>query len=141
MPSGVKATGTPAASRWLPSQPLTEYTVVNAMPATAVGSANGRSTSASMIRRPGSGCRTSSHASSTPNTMLMAAAAAEAPIVRRYAASARGAVTTCHHSLQLSEAALTNRPLSGMRTSSDRYSTVSPSVGPKPGNVRRRARV
>ena len=90
------------------------------MPATAVGSAKGRSISASTMRRPGIGWRTSSHASSTPNTMLTAAAAAAAPMVSWYAATARGLATVCHHSAQLSVAALMNRPASGTSTSSER---------------------
>src|SRR5476651_1474855 len=54
MPSGVNATLMPSTpSRKLPNQPLDEYSAVSVMPATAVGSANGRSTSASMMRLPG----------------------------------------------------------------------------------------
>jgi hypothetical protein len=52
-PSGVKATLMPSGSRYLPIQPLPEYSEVSVMPATAVGSANGRSTSASTRRFPG----------------------------------------------------------------------------------------
>ena len=44
-PSGANATLIPNDSRYLPSQPLVEYSAVNVIPATAVGSANGRSTS------------------------------------------------------------------------------------------------
>ena len=52
-PSGVKATLMPSGSRCWPTQPLGAYSAVSAMPATAVGSAKGRSTSASTSRLPG----------------------------------------------------------------------------------------
>ena len=48
MPSGVNATFMPSGASQLPSQPFGAYRAVNAMPATAVGSANGRSTMASI---------------------------------------------------------------------------------------------
>ena len=48
MPSGVKATGMPSGSRMPPDPAVRRVHGVSAMPATAVGSANGRSTSASM---------------------------------------------------------------------------------------------
>ena len=53
MPSGVNATLMPWASSGLPIHPFGAYSVVRVMPATAVGSANGRSISASTIRLPG----------------------------------------------------------------------------------------
>ncbi len=53
MPSGVNATFNPSGSSRDPIQPLGAYSAVSAMPATAVGSANGRSTSASTSRLPG----------------------------------------------------------------------------------------
>ena len=53
------------------------------MPATAVGSANGRSTSASTIRLPGNLYRTSTQAASKPSTLLMLAAINEAPMLKR----------------------------------------------------------
>ena len=53
MPSGVNATLMPSAASGAPSQPFGAYSAVSVMPATAVGSANGRSISASTIRRPG----------------------------------------------------------------------------------------
>ncbi|MOA55537.1 hypothetical protein D3C78_1793490 [compost metagenome] len=52
-PSGPNATLMPNGSRYWPSQPLPAYSAVSAMPATAVGSANGRSTSASTSFLPG----------------------------------------------------------------------------------------
>ena len=47
-PSGVNATLMPSGSSHWPIQPLGAYSAVSAMPATAVGSAKGRSTSASI---------------------------------------------------------------------------------------------
>ena len=52
MPSGVNAILIPCGANSAPINPFCEYNVVNATPATAVGSANGRSTSASAIARP-----------------------------------------------------------------------------------------
>ena len=52
-PSGVYATFTPMRSSHCPIQPLAAYTLVSAMPDTAVGRANGRSIIASTIRLPG----------------------------------------------------------------------------------------
>jgi hypothetical protein len=53
------------------------------MPATAVGSAKGRSTIASTNRRPGNRYRTSTQATSRPKTVLSAAATNEALRVTR----------------------------------------------------------
>ncbi|MNL42500.1 hypothetical protein D3C87_1649590 [compost metagenome] len=54
MPTGVNATFHPNHSdSGPPSQPFCEYSAVSAMPATAVGNAKGRSTSASRIFLPG----------------------------------------------------------------------------------------
>src|SRR5215208_2992905 len=138
MPSGVKAIGIPSGSSSPPTQPFFAYTDVSAMPATAVGNAKGRSTMASISRRPGIGYRTSTQATSTPKTTFNDAANADALIVRRYDASARGVVTMPQNCPGVSVAVLMNTPQSGMRTSRDRYSTVSPSVGPKPGSAFRR---
>ena len=52
-PSGVKATLIPNDSTIRPTQPLPAHSAVSAMPATAVGSAKGRSTSESTIFLPG----------------------------------------------------------------------------------------
>jgi|GEM_PF-3016020 hypothetical protein len=53
MPAGRNASTMPSGSRYCPTQPLPASSAVSAMPATAVGSANGRSTSASTIFLPG----------------------------------------------------------------------------------------
>jgi hypothetical protein len=63
------------------------------MPATAVGRANGKSTIASTILRPGNRYRTSTHATSSPKTVLINAATRDAPKVTRYEAMTRGSVT------------------------------------------------
>ncbi|OQA28036.1 MAG: hypothetical protein BWY58_00624 [Chloroflexi bacterium ADurb.Bin344] len=52
-PLGLKANCMPWGSSRLPIQPLLASSAVSEMPATAVGSANGRSTRASMIFLPG----------------------------------------------------------------------------------------
>ena len=52
-PAGVKASLMPSGSRNWPTQPLPASSAVSEMPATAVGNAKGRSTSASTIRLPG----------------------------------------------------------------------------------------
>ena len=80
-PSGVKATSRPSSASGLPSQPVRAYSVVRAIPATAVGSAKGRSTRASTRRRPGKRYRASTHATQRPKTALIDAATAEAPKV------------------------------------------------------------
>ena len=51
-PTGVNDTLMPRGSRYCPIQPLAEYKPVSVIPATAVGKAKGRSTSASTMRRP-----------------------------------------------------------------------------------------
>jgi hypothetical protein len=53
IPSQVYDTLMPSGSSQLPIHPLGVYSVVSAMPATAVGRAKGRSTIASTSRRPG----------------------------------------------------------------------------------------
>src|SRR4029079_15355427 len=78
-PSGVNATLMPSGSSSDPIQPLAANNPVSAMPATAVGSANGKSTSASANRRPGNRYRTSTHATSSPKTVLIIAAPNDAP--------------------------------------------------------------
>ena len=53
MPSGVYAPLMPSGTRYWPSQPFAANRFARVKPATAVGSANGKSTIASMNRRPG----------------------------------------------------------------------------------------
>ena len=53
MPRRVKATCMPSGESHRPSQPFGAYSAVSAIPATAVGSAKGKSTMASMSRFKG----------------------------------------------------------------------------------------
>jgi len=99
-PAGAKATWTPFATRWRPMKPFSAYTAVSAMPATAVGSANGRSTSASASALPGNRYRVSTHASTDPKTRLISAPRREAKKLSRYAARARGPLTAAANCAQ-----------------------------------------
>ena len=97
-PSGVLATWMPCGSSQRPSQlpvPLALNSAASVMPATAVGRANGRSTSPSTSRRPGNEYRVSTQATSSPKTALTSAAAKDAPKLSRNAARVRGSVTIC----------------------------------------------
>src|SRR5512138_1420813 len=105
------------------------------MPATAVGSANGRSTSASTIRRPGNSYRTSTHATSSPHTALTIAAASDAPKVSQYDARTRGDVTAVQNAGQVIDAVFKNAAASGISTIMLRYSSVKPSARSKPGST------
>ena len=86
------------------------------MPATAVGSANGMSTSASTTFFPKNSYRTSTHATMMPKKTLVSAARNDAPKLRRYDASARGAVTMCQNCSHESVLVFTNTPASGIST-------------------------
>ena len=108
------------------------------MPATAVGSANGRSTRASMRRLPGKAVAHQHPGDERARrTALIAAASSDAPNVSRYDATTRGAVTVCQNCCQVSVAVFRNSADSGSSTMRLRYSTVNPIVSPKPGNARR----
>ena len=63
-----------------------------------------------MNRRPGNSYRTSTQASSVPNTALASAAISDAPNVSRYAASARSVVASCQKSAQDSSSARSTSP-------------------------------
>ena len=67
--------------------------LVSVMPATAVGSANGRSTSASTMRRPGKCSAPAPTPTSSPNTRVDDAATSDAPMLSRYDATTRGSLT------------------------------------------------
>lgn len=89
MPSGVKASLMPSGSNQRPIQPFGAYSVASAMPATVVGSANGRSTIVG-CRSGGAPGTSSAPAPRSPenrNTMLTSAAISEAPKVSRYEAT------------------------------------------------------
>src|SRR3954453_2401049 len=64
-----------------PTGPFGPYSASSVMPATTVGSANGRSISALPTRLPGNSSRTSTHATSVPNSALIAATIRAAPSV------------------------------------------------------------
>ena len=136
IPNGVKATAMPKDSNHIPSQPFGVYRAVNAMPATAVGSANGRSTMASTSRLKGKVYRTSTQATMRPKKTLIVAAIREAPKLRRRDASTLGAVTTSQKWLQPNPVLRMNTADRGIRTISDRYTMVYPRVSPKPGSTR-----
>src|SRR5882672_502152 len=72
-----------------------------------------------------------------PNTTLISAASSAAPKVSRYDASTRGPVAAAQNASHPWPVDLTNTADNGMRTSSDRYVSARPNVGPKPGSTRR----
>src|SRR4051812_6708274 len=92
MPRGVNATFTPHRPNVSPIQPFGEYNVVKVIPATAVGSANGRSISASTTRFPGNSYRASTHATRNPKIAFTAAAASAAPTLSLYDATTRSSL-------------------------------------------------
>jgi len=141
MPSGVYATRIPSGSSSCPIQPLGAYRAVRAMPATAVGSANGRSMMASNSRRPGKRWRVKAQAMMNPNTALIAAASSAAPKLRRSEASTRGVVTTCQNLAGPSSAERRKAADRGSSTISDTYSSVHPIVRPNPGSTRNARRL
>ena len=79
---------------------LGPYSVSRVSPATIVGSANGRSMSELTMPLPRNESRTSTHATSVPNTPLMSATSSDAPSVSLSAATASGAVTACQKASQ-----------------------------------------
>src|SRR6185369_3997915 len=100
IPSGENAVLIPSGSRYCPIQPFFAYTAVRAIPDTAVGSANGKSTIASMNRLPGMVYRTSVQATINPNTALIVAATSAVPNVSLYEATTRGFQAACQKPLQ-----------------------------------------
>src|SRR5687768_13051285 len=107
------------------------------MPATAVGSANGKSTSASTNRRPGNWYRTSTQATTKPNTALTAAAISDAPTLSRYDATTRGSLMVCQNASHVIDAVRAGSVISGTMTMRQRYSSVNPIVILKPGRTER----
>ena len=77
-----------------PIHPFGEYRVVKAMPATAVGRANGKSMRASRMFFPGNEYRVRTHAISTPKPALMSAAAKEVVTVSCSDFSTRASLKT-----------------------------------------------
>ena len=119
-PSGVNASVTPYRARGAPSQPFGAQIAVRVIPATAVGSAKGRSMSASTMRRPGKSYRTSTHATSMPNTAFTVAAASDAPRLNLYEATTRGSVIVSTNTGQLVVAVFIGSVISGTSTISVR---------------------
>src|SRR5437764_4633469 len=103
------------------------------MPATAVGSAKGRSTRESTKRRPVKRYRTSTHATTSPNTAFRSAASTAIPKLTRNAESVRGEDNSAAIFTHPASLACRNSTHSGMITISPRYDSVMPSVSPNPG--------
>src|SRR5688500_13255419 len=111
------------------------------MPATAVGSANGKSISASNNLRPGKEYRTSTHATINPITALISVARIEAPKLSLYDANTSGSRHTVpQNSSHVSVDVFTTSAPSGINTIRLRYVSVEPSERPKPGSTRVRRR-
>src|SRR5258708_4400150 len=108
------------------------------MPARGVGSANGRSTMASMRRLNGNRYRTKTHAMTSPNSAFTAAASSAAPKLKRSAATTLGAGTTAQKCPHPESRLRMNVADKGMRMIKERYSIVYPRVNPNPGITGRR---
>jgi len=109
-----------SGARNCPIQPVFAYSEASTMPATAVGSAKGRSTSASTIFLPKKSYRTSTQATMKPKNAFTSAASNDAPNVRRYDASATGMVMVCQNSGHVSELVFQKTADKGIRTMSPR---------------------
>ena len=77
-------------------------------------------------------------AMSSPSGTFTAAAMIAAPKLRRSAASTRGSVIECHTPMMPSSHGRSASDASGSSTMSDSHSSVTPSVGAKPGSAERR---
>ncbi len=86
------------------------------MPATAVGRANGRSTSESTRRLPGNGYRTSTQATISPNTALTVAAISDAPILSLYDATTCGLLIVVQNASHVIVAVRAGSVINGMMT-------------------------
>ena len=102
------------------------------MPATIVGSANGRSISELMIRLPGNSSRTITQAMIVPKTALIATTIADAPRVSFSAAIACGVVTSSQNEDSPPSNDFATTAASGIRTIRLRYATTRPRVSPGP---------
>src|SRR5688500_2280117 len=124
-----------------PSHPLGEYRLLNVIPATAVGSANGRSISASKNRRPGNVYRTRTHAMISPMNALISVAKIDAPKLSLYDANTSGSRQTVPQNWShVRVDVLSTSAPSGISTISVRYVSVYPSDSPNPGSTLRRRR-
>src|SRR6185295_486722 len=112
------------------------------MPATIVGSANGRSISALTIPRPRKRSRTSTQATSVPATALNAATAIESASVSFSAATACGAVTASRNAPAPSPVERATTAASGISTITLSHTVAMPSESAPdpPGAAEERAR-
>ena len=102
------------------------------IPATIVGSANGRSISELTIRLPGNSSRTRTQAMIVPATALIATTIAEAIRVSFSAATACGAVTSSQNEASPPSNDFATTAASGIRTIRLRYATTRPRVSAGP---------
>src|ERR1700735_2420623 len=105
------------------------------MPATAVGSANGKSTSASAMRRRGKRERLSTQAKSKPNARLARLAMSALPTVTRRSANTRGRSTMFRKPCQPRPAVNHSITASGPTTMIPSHSKVRVRLGAKPGRM------
>src|SRR5919202_6401549 len=110
------------------------------MPATIVGSANGRSMSALTRPLPRKRSRTSTHATSVPASALIAATASAARIVSRSDATACALVTASQKAAAPPSVERATTAASGMRTMTLSHSVATPSArAPEPPQAAPRA--
>src|SRR3954447_4106773 len=112
------------------------------MPATIVGSANGRSMTALTNALPRKRSRTSTHATSVPAAALIAAARIDRTSVSFSAATACGAVTASQNAARPPSSERATTAASGMRTMTLSHSVATPSASAPdpPGAAEERAR-
>src|SRR5919206_643157 len=112
------------------------------MPATIVGSANGRSMSALTTPRPRKRSRTRTHATSVPATALIAATRIDRISVSCSAATACGAVTASTNAPRPPSVERATTAASGIRTITDSHGVATPSasVPDRPGAAEESAR-
>src|SRR3984957_20356804 len=94
-------------ARWMPNGLPGPYSASSVRPATIVGSANGRSISALMIRLPGKSSRTRTHATIVPITAPTSATTTDTPRVTPSARTASVLLTDAQSALGLWAKALT----------------------------------
>ncbi len=102
------------------------YSASSTTLATIVGSANGRSITASTSRLPGKSSRTNTQATSSPKNTLMTVTAAEMVSVTRNESSADGDVTAVTKADQPPFADCHTMAASGSSTITDSHSVATP---------------
>src|SRR3954447_5433102 len=105
------------------------------MPATIVGSANGRSISALTMLRPRKRSRTSTHATSVPATSLTAATTIESSSVSFSAATAWRPEMASQNAPRPPSVERATTAASGIRTITLRHSVATPSESVRPGPI------